>query len=50
MNPADHMENGHDLTAQEARQGVTLGAMRYVLAISTVAVAVIFALIWFNGV
>ena len=50
MHPADHLDKSHDLTTQEARQGVTLGHMRYVLAISTIAVVVIFAWIWLNGV
>lgn len=46
----DHEASGRDLPTQEARQGVTLGHMRYVLVIGTLAVVIIFAWIWFHGV
>jgi hypothetical protein len=49
MQPANQAESGKDLTTQQARQGATLGVMRYVLAISTIAVALIFAWIWLSG-
>ena len=38
-----HEDSGHGLTADQARQAVALGHMRYVLAISTLAVTLIFA-------
>jgi len=38
-----------ELTAQQARQAVALGRMRYVLALSVVLVAIMFALIWFRA-
>jgi len=45
-----HEESGHDLTTEEARQGEAPGHMRYVLAISTLAVALIFAAILAFGI
>ena len=38
-----------DLATLKARQAVTLGRMRYVLAISVILVAIMFALIWFRA-
>ncbi len=37
----------HDLDTDEARQAVTLGRMRYVLAIGLILVVLMFALIYF---
>ena len=51
---AEHMSESEEdeqreLTAQQARQAVALGRMRYVLALSVVLVAIMFALIWFRA-
>lgn len=39
----------HELNTYQARQAVTLGRMRYVLAIGLVLVVVLFAVIYFAG-
>jgi len=39
----------HERTTLEARQGVTFGHMRYVLLISTVLLAAIYAILYFTG-
>jgi len=51
---AEFLPQGEDnqereLDAQHARQAVTLGRMRYVLAIGLVLVVVLFAVIYFMG-
>ncbi len=38
-----------ELSTHQARQAVTLGRMRYVLAVGVVLVALLFALIYFLG-
>lgn len=45
-----HEDSGHDLNANDARQAVKLGHMRYVLGISTVAIVMIYGWIWFFGI
>ncbi len=39
----------HELSTHEARQAVTLGHMRYVLAIGVILVVILFALVYFLG-
>lgn len=39
----------HELNTYQARQAVTLGRMRYVLAVGLVLVIVLFAVIYFAG-
>ncbi len=51
---AEYLPQGEDteereLSTHQARQAVTLGRMRYVLAIGLVLVIVLFALIYFIG-
>lgn len=46
--PSEDNEH-HQRNIQEARQGVTLGRMRFVLAIGLVLVVVLFAVIYFAG-
>jgi len=45
----NHRDSGHDLTAEEARQAVMLGHMRYVLAVSMIAIVAIYAAMLFFG-
>jgi len=42
-------EHPSDLTANDARQGVTFGTMRYVLGISIALVVVAFFAIWLSN-
>ena len=44
----DNDDHHSDRTTEEARQGITIGRMRYVLGISTVLVAVAFFAIWLS--
>jgi hypothetical protein len=44
-----HAVSGRDLTADEARQGVMLGHMRYVLGASMMAIVAIYAAMLFFG-
>jgi len=47
--PESEEDEQRELAAQQARQAVALGRMRYVLALSVVLVAIMFALIWFRA-
>ncbi|HUO98039.1 MAG TPA: hypothetical protein VMU01_05195 [Rhizomicrobium sp.] len=47
--PESEEDEQRELVAQQARQAVALGRMRYVLALSVVLVAIMFALIWFRA-
>jgi len=45
----NHEASGHDLTEEEARQGIMLGHMRYVLGASMCAIVAIYAAILLFG-
>ena len=47
--PQDDDSEERELSALEARQAVTLGRMRYVLAIGLFLVVVLFTVIYFAG-
>jgi len=47
--PQGEDDEEHELATHQARQAVTLGRMRYVLAVSVVLVIAMFALIWFGA-